>query len=958
MPRRPPSPMPCMRVDESPLNSPSGRSNIQDCLARLSNAEKVIADVRSILAEACNQSAAAEFSQKRVEDHLSVREGIVDINNRPVCNPGDSAEPVGTDSLNIDGALELTTSIDFDQLSKELKITVEKLRSIFDIFAKANHSKSGQLSLDELNTLLAEMCDGALEDSQLSFIMDKFDVDRDGMLQFDEFARAFVTTPLMRVAHLKDEVGDKASDAKGRLREHGMKLEPDDWVVFMGCKVDSVRSYVEKEITESGACIAMPFVFFMFFLFFASSRIHLGYEQLHSVDQAIYFDITENANFAFSGPIPWENGRMGHKNMFDVNSIGDFWSWMSIGIVPIFWAEGWEISETRLNMEVPCQRRYDLLWYMGINTSTWPGSIKNLTAEQEKHCPREPFFYPPRPKKFFENANEGTYLYYNSVIGGVRLSQERSVSHACPNGDDDLRRSLHRGVCLPDEGYVLKPELHAALRMDSDLLNQPGGETQYLPAFESQAAIRSALSKLEDQVWLSPYTAKVEVLLTTYNAHFDVFSATYLWIFINRGGHMHKVVQPISTYLTTYRTPICYVLDVLQLILFAKIMLEEGLDIYRACRREGIKAGLKSYIDPSNVVDWICLVYFILSMVYWLSHVHLIGELRDSMRKADPKVLGSFSSIADRDKFYEIVDKWVVADNTLRTVMTLFPFVIGMRFFKVFSLQPRLGVVTATLQRSFIDISHFMVVFGSIFFVFVTAAMILFGHDLEDFTNLGRALTTVLLIMVGEYNWDEMARVGRQQAAVWFWCFTWLINLIMLNMLLAIIMDIYSDVKAHISKDAETIPSQIREIFNRWLDERTGRQISLHTVCEALIKYEDTQRFGDDGDSKNQSTEEQRVTVPGFMEIVPGMPESQARRLLANTFAYEAEKEQPEMGMADTSARVHHIFKHMIVLHEAIADLMHINHTMADMIHAHWSENKYHSHQHGKAIGELNMATV
>merc|ERR1719201_3258045 len=53
----------------------------------------------------------------------------------------------------------------------------------------------------------------------------------------------------------------------------------------------------------------------MFLLFYVSSLYHLDYEKLHAVDQAVYFDITENANFAFGGDIPLENGRMGHKNI-------------------------------------------------------------------------------------------------------------------------------------------------------------------------------------------------------------------------------------------------------------------------------------------------------------------------------------------------------------------------------------------------------------------------------------------------------------------------------------------------------------------------------------------------------------------------------------------------------------------------------------------------------------------
>ena len=83
----------------------------------------------------------------------------------------------------------------------------------------------------------------------------------------------------------------------------------------------------------------MPLVFAMFILYFLSVSWHLNFEQTHAVDDAMYFDITENANFAYGGEYPFQNGRMGHKNIFDVNSFADFWSWLDLGITPIYWAD-------------------------------------------------------------------------------------------------------------------------------------------------------------------------------------------------------------------------------------------------------------------------------------------------------------------------------------------------------------------------------------------------------------------------------------------------------------------------------------------------------------------------------------------------------------------------------------------------------------------------------------------
>merc|ERR1719399_635500 len=74
------------------------------------------------------------------------------------------------------------------------------------------------------------------------------------------------------------------------------------------------------------------------------------YVQEHSIE----FDLFENANFAFGGIVPFENGGMGHKTLFDVNSVADFWSWLSMGLVPLLYNRAWDVNEVRSNVLSVC----------------------------------------------------------------------------------------------------------------------------------------------------------------------------------------------------------------------------------------------------------------------------------------------------------------------------------------------------------------------------------------------------------------------------------------------------------------------------------------------------------------------------------------------------------------------------------------------------------------------------
>ena len=53
---------------------------------------------------------------------------------------------------------------------------------------------------------------------------------------------------------------------------------------------------------------------------------------------------------------------------------------------------------------------------------------------------------------------------------------------------------------------------------------------------------------------------------------------------------------------------------------------------------------------------------------------------------------------------------------------------------------------------------------------------------------------------MGDFEWHEMKRVGWFEANIFFWSFTILIVFIMLNMMLAIVLETYLTVKSGTSK--------------------------------------------------------------------------------------------------------------------------------------------------------------
>jgi len=167
-------------------------------------------------------------------------------------------------------------------------------------------------------------------------------------------------------------------------------------------------------------------------------------------------------------------------------------------------------------------------------------------------------------------------------------------------------------------------------------------------------------------------------------------------------------------------------------------------------------------------------------------------------------------------------------------VIAFYPFVVVSRFLKVFSYQPRLALVTSTLAQASTDIIHFGVVFMVVFAVYTVSGMMLFGQELESFAGLDRATSSVFQMLLGEFDYQEMVQVGRLDTTIWFVSFMLLVVNVMLNMLLAIILDRYTEVKGGLGDQCETLWSQTFELYSRWRRVRTGKEMSLSKILEKL----------------------------------------------------------------------------------------------------------------------------
>jgi hypothetical protein len=481
----------------------------------------------------------------------------------------------------------------------------------------------------------------------------------------------------------------------------------------------------------------------------------------------------------------------------------------------------------------------------------------------------------------------------------------------CDTTDTELLNALHPGKCIRTLGYWLVPELHQSLAFQKHLEGtaESGAQTFYLFSGWTQKKVREELRKWENSAWVNPQTKKVELLFTTYNPHEDLMTATFIVMFLNNGGHFHKLIEPVSIWIHPYHNWLCWVFDCAWLSIVMKIFVEEIMDLCTHICRHGPMTGFARYIGPANFVDWLSVISAMVLVAFWIQHQFMLETMRQLMREADYKIPGSWSDDDKRTEYFDIVQLIVQRTIIFRTLLAVYPFVIVSRFFKAFSSQPRLAVVTRTITVASVDIIHFLVVFLLVLTVYASSAMILFGQEDAYFANFMRSFFSVFRILNGDFDWSQLHQVGRPQAYLWFLSFVILLNWIMLNMLLAIIMDVYTSVKGEIGPGAETLWSQSYEIYSRKKAVLSGEKVSL----SAILTIIDPEEIA--GEADDEEDNEPPFTIETFMAAVKGLREEQAIEILTEAERYRLSQQEQTDTTAEAMKRMRSIQTTLETMH-------------------------------------------
>ncbi|KAK3277976.1 hypothetical protein CYMTET_14057 [Cymbomonas tetramitiformis] len=260
---------------------------------------------------------------------------------------------------------------------------------------------------------------------------------------------------------------------------------------------------------------------------------------------------------------------------------------------------------------------------------------------------------------------------------------------------------------------------------------------------------------------------------------------------------------------------------------------------------------LKGYLKSGwNYIDVTSIALCLSTIVLWLSFI--IMDARTFSMEPRYHVLASLSSKGrwqklsedHPDDFEEMTrrfdDMSRMTDFQVRYMMQngLNSFFLICRILKLCDFQPRMGIITRTLAIAASDLYHFFLLLFIIFIGYSITGHLLFGTTLYSFSTAFQSGLTLFNMMVFGDNSvsEDLFDLGTSQgsamgftAIVFYVSYALLVVMVLINFLLAIVMDSFSAVKDSI-KDSTSIGHDLL-----YYGKTLYRQYTSHVPPEGAV---------------------------------------------------------------------------------------------------------------------------
>jgi hypothetical protein len=389
--------------------------------------------------------------------------------------------------------------------------------------------------------------------------------------------------------------------------------------------------------------------------------------------------------------------------------------------------------------------------------------------------------------------------------------------------------------------------LLGSLQGKEHLKQHPNGRHRFVEAAQATAShyLDPSTGWLDDEE-----TKRLTLTVFAYCNQAEMFTISEVYLPLDRFGHITVRVRAKAVIMNAYPTAAAYVFDAVYILMILWTTYKESQDMCASLRLGCVE--FMQYWTFWNIVDWCTISLGCINTILWILSCTFMQaqDLQELLEEVDGSLQIRSNllplGVARTEQLHDSIMLIYTTMFALRISVAITAGFMVLKFFKGFEANPRLQIVRNTLVTVSTDVGHFAVVFVPIFACFAVIGHVLFGQDLNKFHTIGSSFNTGVAVLMGEFSWYTdlsdtpsilPSGMPRVVLAIWFILYTAFVILVMLNMLLAIILDQYVRVAASkkAQADARTIFQQAIRTVNRRLE--TQGFVPLYKI-KHLLEYD------------------------------------------------------------------------------------------------------------------------
>uniref|UniRef100_A0ACB8EA10 Uncharacterized protein n=1 Tax=Sphaerodactylus townsendi TaxID=933632 RepID=A0ACB8EA10_9SAUR len=390
----------------------------------------------------------------------------------------------------------------------------------------------------------------------------------------------------------------------------------------------------------------------------------------------------------------------------------------------------------------------------------------------------------------------------SKLVGSARIRQVRVKGHTCPI-DPQLRLTVqecHASYSFDAEdasdygerwnisSTANSSELSSAWQYQSQskLRGHPiwgklavyrgGGYVVHLGT-DSHNASR-ILQYLFDNIWLDTFTRAVFVEFTVYNANVNLFCIVSLMFETNALGAFFTRAELQSIRLYTYTDGLHIFVVAAEVIYFLFViyyMVVQG-KLMRALKWNYFRSKWNLLELAIICISWSALIVFTRRTILGLRDISYYQEHKDEFV--------SFNQTATVDAVLGYLIAFLVLLSTVK-------------LWHLLRLNPKLNMITSTLQRAWGDISGFATVIIIMFLAYSIATNLIYGWKLNSYKTLFDSAETMVSLQLGIFNYEEVLDYNPILGSFLIGSCIIFMTFVVLNLFISVILVAFSEEQKH-----------------------------------------------------------------------------------------------------------------------------------------------------------------